>query len=33
MFSLLHLLTATIAALMTKSGNSFGGETIEGRNA
>jgi hypothetical protein len=33
MFSLLHLLTATIAAFMTKPGNSFGGETTEGRNA
>jgi hypothetical protein len=33
MVFLLHLLTATIAALMTKPASSFGGETTEGRNA
>jgi len=33
MVFLLHLLTATIAALMTKPGSSFGGNTTEGRNA
>jgi hypothetical protein len=30
---LLHLLTATIAALMTKTSSSFGGDATEGRNA